>query len=107
MDAEKVLILDKVRKYIAELRKNRITVERAILFGSLARGGFRPGSDIDLAIISKDFVGIRFYDRGRLVPFRRDIDVRIEPIPFRPEDFTKADPLAAEVMATGEEIELL
>jgi len=37
---------------------------------------------------------------------RRNIDVRIEPMPYRPEDFTDSDPLAVEVMATGEEIKI-
>jgi predicted nucleotidyltransferase len=106
MDAEKILILNKVKRYVNALKRDRITVERAILFGSFAKGKYRKDSDIDVAIISRDFQGIRFYDRARLVPLRRDIDVRIEPIPFRPEDFNESDPLAAEVIATGEEIML-
>lgn len=41
-----------------------------------------------------------------LPPFTEDIDVRIEPMSYRPEDFTDSDPLAVEVMATGEEIKI-
>lgn len=63
-------------------------------------------SDIDIVIISKDFQGISFLDRGKIVPLRRKIDVRIEPVPYRPEKFNEGDPLAAEVMANGEEINL-
>ncbi|HLB24692.1 MAG TPA: nucleotidyltransferase domain-containing protein [Nitrospirota bacterium] len=106
MDAEKILIIGKVRDYIKELKKHRIAVDRAILFGSFAKGNYREDSDIDIAIVSKDFKGVRFYDREKLVPLRRNIDIRIEPIPFRPEDFNESDPLAAEVIATGEEIKI-
>lgn len=55
---------------------------------------------------TSDFQGMRFYDWKQIVPFRRDIDVRIEPMPYRPEDFTDSDPLAVEVMANGEEIKI-
>lgn len=106
LDVAKVLILEKIKEYLAELRKHNINIERVFLFGSYVRGNYHPDSDIDIAIISKDFQGIRFYDRDKLVPLRRKIDVRIEPIPFRPEDFSDDDPLAAEVIATGEEIKL-
>ncbi len=104
MDAEKVLILEKIKDYLKELKKHNISIEKAFIFGSYAKGNSRPDSDIDIAIISNDFEGIRFCDRDKLIPLRRRIDVRIEPIPFRPEDFNNDDPLAAEVIATGEEL---
>jgi len=47
-----------------------------------------------------------FSDWKRVAPLTEDIDVRIEPMPYRPEDFTDSDPLAAEIMATGEEIKI-
>ena len=106
MDAEKVLVIKKIRKYLDELEKHNITVEKIYLYGSYARGNYREFSDIDLALVSKDFEGRWFVDRDRIVPLRRNIDVRIEPMPYRPEDFTDSDPLAVEVMATGEEIEI-
>lgn len=103
---EKVLVLEKVKQYLNELNKHGITIEKAYLYGSYARGNYHKDSDIDIAIISRDFQGMRFYDWKKIVPFRRNIDVRIEPIPYRPEDFTDSDPLAVEVMATGEEIKI-
>jgi len=108
MDAEKVLVIKKIRQYLNELRKHNITVEKAYLYGSYAnaKGNYHEFSDIDIAIISKDFEGRWFADRDRIVPLRRHIDVRIEPMPYRPEDFTDSDPLAVEVIATGEEIKI-
>ena len=84
--------LDKIKsiinKYIDEVKRNKIVVEKVYLFGSYARGTATEDSDIDIAIISNDFKGDRFDDRRLLVPLRRQIDWRLEPIPFRPEDFT-------------------
>lgn len=103
MDNKKNLILKKVKRYLNELKK-LIHIEKVYLYGSYAKGNYHKDSDIDIVIISNDFSGIRFYDYKRIVPFRRKIDVRIEPMPFRPEDFTDSDPLTIEIMRTGKEI---
>ncbi|OQY98067.1 MAG: hypothetical protein B6D35_13195 [Candidatus Brocadia sp. UTAMX2] len=42
----------------------------------------------------QSFSGDRFEDRRRIVPLRRNIDNRIEPLPFRPEDFYDGGMLA-------------
>jgi len=76
-------------------------VEQAILFGSYASGNPREESDIDLAIISTAFTADRFEDRRRIVPLRRKIDNRIEPMPFRPEDFSAGGILIGEIKRTG------
>lgn len=104
MDAEKGLVIELVKRYLNELNKHGIRVEKAYLYGSYARGNYHKDSDIDIVIISKDFQGARFSDWKRIAPLTEDIDVRIEPMPYRPEDFTDSDPLAVEVMAAGEEI---
>ena len=95
-----------VERYLIELEKNNIRVLQAFVFGSYARGTADEDSDIDLAIISKDFAGTRFLDRRRIVPLRRRIDERIEPMPFLPENFADGDPLALQIRAEGIEVEL-
>lgn len=60
-----------------------------------------PESDIDIALISEAFTGDRFEDRRWIVPLRRNIDSRIEPIPFKPEDFNDGGILAEEIKKTG------
>jgi hypothetical protein len=106
MDAGKVLVIEKVKRYLGALNKHGIYIEKAYLYGSYARGNYHKDSDIDIVIISRDFQGMRFSDWKGIAPLTEDIDVRIEPIPYRPEDFTDSDPLAVEVMATGEEIKV-
>ncbi len=106
MDAGKVLVIEKVKRYLNELNRYGVKIEKAYLYGSYARGNYHKDSDIDIVIISRDFQGMRFSDWKRIAPLTENIDVRIEPMPYRPEDFTDSDPLAVEVMATGEEIKI-
>jgi len=94
-------IIEIIRRYIEELEKSQIRIVEAIIFGSYAKGKAKPESDIDIALISDDFTGDRFEDRRRIVPLRRIIDSRIEPIPFRPEDFNNGGALAEEIKRTG------
>jgi hypothetical protein len=98
---EKAEVIAIIKRYIGELKKNNIPVSQAFLFGSFVRGGAKPESDIDIAIISEVFTGDRFEDRRRIVPIRRKIDSRIEPIPFKPEDFNEGGILAEEIKKTG------
>ena len=90
-----------VERYIEELERNKIHIFEAIIFGSHAKGIAKPESDIDVALISDSFSGDRFEDRRKIVPLRRKIDSRIEPIPFRPEDFNNGGTLAEEIKKTG------
>jgi predicted nucleotidyltransferase len=90
-----------VKRYIAELEKNKIPIKKAIIFGSYARGKAKTESDIDVALVSEVFSGDRFEDRRKIIPLRRGIDNRIEPIPFRPEDFENGGILVEEIRKTG------
>lgn len=93
--------IELVRRYIEELRSHGIAVQKAIIFGSYAKGNPKEESDIDVALVSPAFTGDRFEDRRRIVPFRRKIDNRIEPMPFRPEDFNEGGILIDEIKRTG------
>lgn len=94
-------IIDIVKKYIAELEKHHIPVREAILYGSYANGRVRGESDIDVALVSEAFTGDRFEDRRRIVPLRRKIDNRIEPMPFTPAGFSDGGNLIDVIKKTG------
>lgn len=98
------LITEIVKRYIEELEKNGIKIREAVVFGSFVKGTAKEWSDIDVALVSPDFTGDRFEDRRRIVPLRRKIDSRIEPIPFRPEDFNEEGMLVEEIKRTGTRI---
>jgi predicted nucleotidyltransferase len=101
MASEPVEIADVVRRYIAVLERNGVPIKEAFLFGSFAKGTAGPFSDIDVAIVSDHFSGDRFEDRRRIVPLRRAVDDRLEPMPFRPEDFENGGIFAEEIKNTG------
>jgi len=94
-------VIETIKKYVNELRNHNIPVQEVILFGSKARGDSREESDIDIAIISDVFSGDRFEDRRRIVPYRRKIDSRIEPIPFSSKSFSESGNLIDEIKKNG------
>lgn len=94
-------IVNLVKRYIAELERNEIPIRKAILFGSYAKGYAKEESDIDVALVSEVFSGDRFEDRRKIIPLRRKIDNRIEPHPFKPEDFENGGILVEEIRKTG------
>jgi predicted nucleotidyltransferase len=98
--------VEAVEKFLRLLRDANIKVERAILFGSHARGVAGKWSDIDIAIVSPDFSGVRFYDSKMLVPLILKSDTRIEVHPFSPEDFTEEDAFVKEIIEKGNELKV-
>ena len=88
-------------KYIRELERHKIPIRKAVLFGSYAKGLAKPESDIDVAIISDAFSGDRFKDRQRIIPLRRKIDSRIEPLPLPLKTFDNGGMLAEEIKRNG------
>ena len=98
--------IELVKKYLLILKGKNISIQKALLFGSYVKGNYREDSDIDIAIVSSNFTGDRFSDRRMIVPLRRGIDSRIEPMPFTPEDFSGGGILINEIKKTGQVIQL-
>lgn len=90
-----------VRAYLEELERIGIHVQQAILFGSYATGKYDEWSDIDLAIVSKDFAGNRFEDRNKIRKITLKVNSDISPMPYRPEDFKDSDYFVKEILETG------
>lgn len=76
---------------------------RIYLFGSYLSGRYKTESDIDIAVILENYQNISDIQL-ELMRLRRKIDSRIEPHPFRKEDFNADNPLAFEVLKHGLEI---
>jgi len=90
-----------IDQYIKELGKNKIHIQRAVMFGSYSKGLSHEWSDIDIALVSDAFDGVRMRDRNRIRRITLSISSDLSPIPFRPEDFTADDPLVREILETG------
>ena len=93
-----------VKEYIAELKKRRIHILRVYLYGSYAKKVNKTNSDIDVAVISDSFSDDWFENMKLLLKLRRKVDLRIEPIPFRPEDFNPSQPLYHQITREGIQI---
>jgi predicted nucleotidyltransferase len=104
MAPTKDAVISDIRRYIIELNRHGIVVQKTLLFGSWAKGSAREESDVDIALISPSFSGDRFQDRRRIIPLRRGINNNLEPIPFSPESFAEGGSLVDEIKGHGEEI---
>ena len=91
MSSAKNNALTKAKKLIGLLNLNGIDVFEAYLFGSVIHGTNHENSDIDIAIVSKKFTGIPFYDVQKISKYRRSVDLKLEVHPFSMED-TLVDP---------------
>ncbi|HSD64634.1 MAG TPA: nucleotidyltransferase domain-containing protein [Ignavibacteriaceae bacterium] len=100
-----VKIPDKIRRiverYISLLKENNISVENAYLFGSYAKGNNNKWSDIDIAIVSDSFEGIRIKDKDKIRKLTLSVSSSLEILPFNPRDFSSENPLAKEIIETG------
>jgi len=97
-----------IKAFINALKREGITIDRVILYGSYVKGKGRPDSDIDVAVISKDFGKDRVEEGMTLLRIAGKIDPRLEPIPFSTkmyEDDTWI-PLIYEIREKGEELKI-
>lgn len=93
-------IVSSINRFIEEIKK-KYNVTAIILFGSYAKGTENENSDIDIAVISKDFNDI--YDcMAILMGMTWDIDARIEPHPILLEEYENiSTPFIKEIIDTG------
>ena len=75
------------------------------LFGSYARGNQNEDSDIDIAVVFKDYNNLMDMQL-ELMRMRRKIDSRIEPHPFRESEFLMTNPIVNEIIKYGQEINI-
>ncbi len=90
-----------ISEYLAALSAHGFQIEDANLFGSYAKGNANQWSDIDLAVVSNEFDGVRFTDKNKIRKIAIAISSDLEILPFNPKDFTRQDPLVKEILETG------
>ncbi len=93
MSSAKNNALNKAKEFVKLLNLNGIEVFEAYLFGSVTKGTADTDSDIDIAIVSKDFTGTPFYDVRKVSKYRRAVDLRLEVHPFSKDDILIDTPL--------------
>lgn len=90
------------KNFVKKVQADGLTVDKAFLFGSYAKGEQKKYSDIDICIVSpqlgKDFVS----EMVRLQGIAHRVDIRIEAIPFHPDRLNDPyDSLASEIRKYG------
>ena len=90
-----------IKQYLKSLSENGFPVKEAIVFGSYAKGKASLDSDIDLALVSDRFEGVRFKDKNKIRKITVSISSDLEVLPFNPKDFNTNDPLVKEILETG------
>ena len=97
-----------IKKFIKAVKQEGIPVDRVVLYGSYAKGKTRPDSDIDVAVISKNFGHDRVEEGMTLFRIAGKIDPRLEPIPISSDSYQNDTwvPLIYEIKKKGIELEL-
>ena len=93
-----------INRYINALKDRNIKILGSFLFGSYAQGMESEWSDIDVAILTDEFIGDSFDFTFLLMKIAREIDADIEPHPFLVEEFNEENPVAVEILKTGQKI---
>jgi len=79
----------KIKTFVNKVKK-KFNIEKAILFGSRARGDHFIHSDYDIIFVSKDFKGIFFTKRmAMLYKYWDYYPLDIEPICYTPAEFNR------------------
>ncbi|MBM4176905.1 MAG: nucleotidyltransferase domain-containing protein [Ignavibacteria bacterium] len=96
-------LIEIIREFIASVSAE-FNLQEAYLFGSHAIGVATEFSDIDIALVSDDFEGSRFWDKKKLNKILLNFPSDIEIHPFNTEDFNDSDPFVLEIKRTGTKI---
>lgn len=88
------------------LKEKAIVVNKIIIFGSQARGNFNKNSDIDIAIISKNFKGKDIFSKAKMLngihwKLVEKFMVPFDIITMSPEEFEKGTSLVSQFVREG------
>lgn len=92
-----------IARQFANAVRSKYPSSKIYLFGSFAKNTSHIDSDIDIAVVLKDYQN--YFDiQLALMRIRRKIDSRIEPHPFKEDDFVISDPIVSDILSYGKEI---
>lgn len=92
-----------VKSFAKEIKASGLGINRIILFGSFAAGVQREDSDMDVALVSPQFIGVGFKDIPLFVHILRKYFF-IQPKTFSTSEFNPENPFVEEIIRTGIEI---
>lgn len=95
-------IINTVRQFAEEVKKQGVQLRQVILFGSYARGDQQEWSDVDVALVADEFVGVSFEDIKHFI----DVTIQkpyfsLEFHTFSTKEFDAGNPFVDEIKRTG------
>lgn len=97
--------IDLAKNYVNAVEASGIHLAKAFLFGSFARNQQHEWSDIDIALISQDFIGVSAVDKE---PFRvlqlQPEYCALEIHTFSMQSLKDGDPFLLSILSTGIEL---
>lgn len=105
MDVNIEKVNEIVRNYLNDVQKH-VKVNKAIIYGSYAKGTFSTYSDVDVAIFSENFANRNSIEINSFLfsLARKYKEVCIEPLGFNYLDLFDDNPFIKEIMSTGKEL---
>jgi uncharacterized protein len=93
-------------EFVKAILESGFPLKKAILFGSYVRNEQRAYSDIDLALVADEFIGVGYFD------IKHFVDVKISHKKYTPIEthtfntayFLEGDPFTQEIERTGKTI---
>jgi len=94
-----------VESFAKEIKDSGLNLKRVILFGSFANDRQNEYSDIDVALVADEFIGVGFKD----IKLFDDVlinYIQIQPKTYPTDYFRKGDPFIDEIKKYGIEINI-
>ncbi|MFA5863813.1 MAG: nucleotidyltransferase domain-containing protein [Phycisphaerae bacterium] len=103
---DKKAVVKILSQFRAILKAKGIRISKLILFGSYAAGNDREGSDIDVVVISRDFIGKNYWERIEILSDAiYEIFQPIEAIAMTPDEWKEGNSPIIEFAKNGEIVE--
>lgn len=107
MDKDRVRLI--IHYLTEELQKTGMHISSVQLFGSWVNGTASDESDIDIAVVSSDFIGVSFSKRfhllgSSLINTIQKYHVPIDIIPLTPDEFEHEQSIRMDFIRQGVEI---
>ena len=100
---DQATVLKIVQAFGKALEAEHIKPQKIILFGSFSTQTQRPDSDIDLVVISEDFVGKGYWERiDVLTAAICRVFEPIEAVAMTPEEWQRGDSLIVDYARNGQ-----
>lgn len=100
---DKTEVIKIVKKFIQKINTQGIRPQKIVLYGSYAVGTNSIGSDIDIVVISDDFIGKGYWERIDILSEAiYEIFAPIEAVAMTQEEWEKGDLFVTDFAINGE-----